>query len=119
VNFEMGHAFRKIMSKFHQLITALAAGFLLCGSFVEADEAGAQKVVASYRARLADWTQQTGDTIPENPTPNRRQPPRIVAGEIVRMGPKHGKQNPHAEFPGAAMNAAEMNHPGPIRVQSK
>jgi hypothetical protein len=46
------------MSKFHQLITALAAGFLLCGSFVEADEAGAQKVVASYRARLADWTQQ-------------------------------------------------------------
>lgn len=69
------------------------------------------------RSLLTDWTEQTGDTIPENPTPNRREPPSIVDGEIIRMGPKHGKQNPHAEFPGAAKNAIKINHPGPIRLE--
>lgn len=70
------------------------------------------------RSLLADWTEQTGDTVPENPTPDRRDPPRIVDGEIIRMGPKHGKQNPHAEFPGAAKNADKINNPGPIRLSS-
>jgi arylsulfatase len=70
------------------------------------------------RELLALWTEQTGDTIPENPTPDRRPPPSIADGEIIRMGKKYGKQNPHAEFPGAAKNATEINHPGPIRLTS-
>lgn len=76
------------------------------------------KALKQARSLLADWTEQTGDTMPENPTPDRRDPPRIVDGEIIPMGEKHGKQNPHAEFPGAAKNAAQNNHPGPIRLSS-
>lgn len=68
------------------------------------------------RRLLAEWTEQTGDSIPENPTPDRRDPPRIVEGEIIPMGKKHGRQNPHAEFPGASKNATEINHPGPIKL---
>ncbi len=68
------------------------------------------------RQLLADWTEQTGDTIPENPTPDRRDPPRIADGKIIPMSKKHGAQNPHAEFPGAAKNAAKINHPGPVRL---
>lgn len=81
-----------------------------------ADHAAYADAMDQARALLAAWTEQTGDTIPENPTPNRREPPRIVEGEIIRMGPKHGKQNPHAEFPGAAKNATEINDPGPIKL---
>lgn len=68
------------------------------------------------RQLLGDWTEQTGDSIPENPTPDRRDPPQIVDGEIIPMGKKHGRQNPHAEFPGASENATEINHPGPIKL---
>jgi len=68
------------------------------------------------RELLALWTEQTGDSIPENPTPDRRTPPRIVDGKIIPMGKKLGKQNPHAEFPGAAKNASAINHPGPIKL---
>jgi len=69
------------------------------------------------RELLALWTKQTGDTIPANPTPDRRPPPRIVDGAIIPMGKKYGKQNPHAEFPGTSKNATEINHPGPIKVE--
>ncbi|MBT8038390.1 MAG: sulfatase [Verrucomicrobiae bacterium] len=68
------------------------------------------------RQLLAQWTEQTGDTIPKNPTPDRRDPPRIVDGKIIPMSAKHGAQNPHAEFPGTAKMAAKINHPGPIRL---
>lgn len=67
------------------------------------------------RQLLAKWTDQTGDTIPTNPTPNRQSPPRIENGKIIPMGKKTGAQNPHAEMPGAAKNAISINHPGPLR----
>lgn len=69
------------------------------------------------RELLAKWTEQTGDTIPKNPTPHRHEPPSIADGKIIRSG-KTKKRNPHAEMPGAAKNATSINHPGPIRLQS-
>jgi N-sulfoglucosamine sulfohydrolase len=67
------------------------------------------------RRLLAEWTGQTGDTIPANPTPDRHTPPRIEDGKIIPQGKKTGAQNPHAEMPGAAKNATTINHPGPLR----
>ncbi|MFK7851811.1 MAG: sulfatase [Akkermansiaceae bacterium] len=65
------------------------------------------------RSLLKQWSQETGDTIPENPTPNRHAPPIIKDGKVIF--PKKWKiRNPHAEFPGAAKEAHTMNHPGPI-----
>lgn len=66
------------------------------------------------RKALARWTEETGDTIPANPTPNRRGPPRVVAGKVV-PGKQEARGNPHAEFPGAARNATKIHHPGPLR----
>jgi N-sulfoglucosamine sulfohydrolase len=66
------------------------------------------------RKALAKWTDETGDTIPKNPTPNRHGPPRIVDGKAV-PGNKEAGGNPHAEFPGAARNATKINRPGPLR----
>jgi len=76
-----------------------------------------EDTLAQARRLLAEWTEQTGDSIPANPTPDRRPPPRIVEGEIIPMGKKYGKQNPHAEFPGASEDATGINHPGPIKMQ--
>lgn len=63
---------------------------------------------------LEEWTAQTGDTIPKNPTPSRHGPPRIESKEVLPWEAGRGG-NPHAEFPGAARNAIEINHPGPLR----
>jgi N-sulfoglucosamine sulfohydrolase len=82
-----------------------------------ADLPAYRDVLNQARSLLADWTEETGDTIPTNPTPDRRDPPRIVDGKIIPMGKKHGKQNPHAEFPGAARNATTIHHPGPLRLE--
>jgi arylsulfatase len=79
----------------------------LCFENVVGDDAHAQ-VLGTMRALLAAWTEQTGDTVPENPTPNRQ----AGLGENAR--------NPdfaYREQPGEARNADEINHPGPIRVQ--
>ena len=54
------------------------------------------------RELLDLWTGQTGDSVPEDPTPDRSSP---EAG---------GKRNPHREFPGASKGAEQINHPGPI-----
>ena len=64
---------------------------------------------------LAKWTEQTGDSIPDNPTPNRHDPPRIENGKILPPG-KAKTRNPHAEMPGASENAKVINHPGPIKI---
>ena len=79
--------------------------------------ADAEHIAAIEKARglLAKWTEQTGDTIPANPTPNRNAPPRIEDGKIIPQGKKTGEENPHAEMPGAARNATAINHPGPLR----
>lgn len=58
------------------------------------------------RGLLAQWTELTGDTLPENPTPDRNARP--------------GQPNPegkhqHLEMPGDATGAQQINHPGPIR----
>jgi N-sulfoglucosamine sulfohydrolase len=69
------------------------------------------------RELVVEWTDQTGDTIPENPTPNRHDPPRVEGGKIIPPGRLAGARNPHAELPGAARNAEAMNNPGPIRLR--
>lgn len=63
---------------------------------------------------IDDWTEQTGDTIPSNPTLDRHTPPRIENGRILPAG-SYTERAPHAEMPGAARNATATNHPGPIR----
>jgi arylsulfatase len=73
------------------------------------------EALAQARSLLEMWTKQTGDTIPEQPTPNRHDPPRIESGKIIPKG-KTKRRNPHSEMPGAAMKATEINHPGPITI---
>jgi N-sulfoglucosamine sulfohydrolase len=81
-----------------------------------ADNPEYAEALAQARLMIKNWTAQTGDTIPENPTPHRHAPPRIEDGKIIPKG--RGKnRSPHAEMPGAASNAMEINHPGPIRLQ--
>ena len=60
---------------------------------------------ALQRARnlLEQWTEQTGDSVPENPTPDRGAPG------------KEKRRNPHREFPGESKGASKLNHPGPVR----
>ncbi len=70
--------------------------------------------VRQGRELLAQWTRQTGDTLPENPTPSRHGPPRIVDGTVLGWERGPGG-NPHAEFPGAAREATRIDHPGPLR----
>lgn len=62
--------------------------------------------LARLRSVLDQWTEQTGDTIPSNPTPDRNQRP----GE-----PKPGKFE-HKEMPGDAKQAQTINSPGPVRA---
>ena len=51
---------------------------------------------------LDQWSKETGDTVPDNPTPDR--------GTIA------GKRNPHREFPGAATGADKINAKGPVML---
>ena len=79
-----------------------------------AKDANHAKALEQARQMLTAWTEQTGDTIPKNPTPHRHAPPQVVDGKIIPPG-KAKKRNPHAEMPGAAKGAMTINHPGPIR----
>ena len=74
------------------------------------------KTLEQARDLLAEWTKQTGDSIPDNPTPNRHDPPRIEDGKILPPGKAGKKRNPHAEMPGASNNAMKINHPGPLKL---
>jgi N-sulfoglucosamine sulfohydrolase len=71
------------------------------------------------RRLLGMWTEQTGDTVPEDPTPHRHAPPRIENGIIIPAGQlEAGKgRNPHAEMPGKARDATSINHTGPLRLK--
>lgn len=71
--------------------------------------------LSEARKLLKTWTQQTGDTIPANPRLNRHAPPRIEHGKIIPKGKKPKRSGP-IEMPGAATNATEINHPGPVRL---
>jgi arylsulfatase len=74
------------------------------------------KTLDQARDMLANWTKQTGDSIPANPTPNRHDPPRIEDGKILPPGKAGKKRNPHAEMPGSSNNAMKVNHPGPLKL---
>jgi N-sulfoglucosamine sulfohydrolase len=59
-----------------------------------------QEVLTLLSKTLDQWTEQTGDTVPENPTPTRE-----------KGGPKAGVLG---EIPGAAKKADRINHAGPV-----
>lgn len=72
------------------------------------DNSSCQEELQRMRSLLADWKQQTGDSQPENLTPDR-QPLH-----------EHGrKQFKRGTFPGADKNATTINHPGPVLVGEK
>ena len=78
---------------------------------------GYAEALKQARCLMKSWTEQTGDTIPKNPTPSRHEPPHIENEKIIPAGKRTGPRNPHAEMPGAAKNATKINHPGPIRLK--
>lgn len=64
-----------------------------------------QGTLERMRGLLDQWKEQTGDSVPTNPTPSR-QP----LHEHVSKGP------PRGEFPGASHGATGINAPGPVRL---
>jgi N-sulfoglucosamine sulfohydrolase len=66
-------------------------------------------ILKKLRRLLDEWTRQTGDTIPLDPTPHRDAPP----GSPQTTGRKGFR---HGEMPGARANARGINHPGPVVV---
>jgi len=65
------------------------------------------KTLNTMRKLLTQWTDQTGDTVPKDPTPDRDARP----GKPKRKG-----RWSHREQPGKARNAQEITHPGPLRT---
>ncbi len=59
---------------------------------------------ASLRAALDRWTQETGDTVPRQPTASNID---LATGRRLEMR--------RGEPPGAAARAAQINAPGPVR----
>jgi N-sulfoglucosamine sulfohydrolase len=70
-----------------------------------------QSHLKKLRGLLADWSKQTGDTVPKNPTPHRDAPPGQTA--------KNKKGHRHLEMPGDATNARQISHPGPVVVKTR
>lgn len=64
-----------------------------------------RQVVEKMRSLLDRWTEATGDSVPEDPTPDRQS---LHGGDRKRIR--------HREFPGAANEATKINRPGPIRL---
>jgi arylsulfatase len=62
-------------------------------------------VVEELRGLLDDWSEATGDTVPENPTPDRQ-----------RLDGKKFPGHKHQEMPGAAAGATKINEPGPVKL---
>ncbi|MDF1853762.1 MAG: sulfatase [Verrucomicrobiales bacterium] len=63
------------------------------------------ETLETMREVLAEWSESTGDSVPENPTPDRQ----TIEGKRF-PGHKHG------EFPGAIHDATKINAKGPIRL---
>ncbi|HEV59127.1 MAG TPA: twin-arginine translocation signal domain-containing protein [Phycisphaerales bacterium] len=63
-------------------------------------------VLERMRGLLDQWREETADTVPTNPTPDRQS--------LHEMGTKQGFRR--GEFPGAQRNATAVDHPGPIRL---
>lgn len=69
-----------------------------------ADDPKNKKILEKLRAVLNQWSKETGDTIPENPTNDRQD--------------ANGKENPNHKrgtMPGTETGATKINNPGPIR----
>ncbi|TWT80755.1 Choline-sulfatase [Planctomycetes bacterium CA13] len=66
-------------------------------------------VLETMRGLLSEWTEQTGDTLPENLSPDREARP----GK-----PKKDRKNfSYGEMPGKAAGSEKINHPGPLHLQ--
>ena len=61
-----------------------------------------REVLNQMRLLLTTWTNQTGDNIPNNPTPHKA----TMHGKLLEWERR--------EMPGDATNASKINHPGPI-----
>nr|MBI1228856.1 sulfatase-like hydrolase/transferase [Cytophagales bacterium] len=61
-------------------------------------------VLAQMRTLLTRWTNETGDHIPDAPTPNKAS----LFGELLEWE--------RGEMPGEATNAVRINHSGPILI---
>ena len=68
------------------------------------------KTIAQMRELLANWSKETADTIPANPTPHRDAPP----GD----SPRDRKNFKRGEMPGESSGAIKVNAKGPLRFKS-
>ena len=68
-----------------------------------------EPILKKMRKLLNAWSEQTGDSIPGNPTPSRDAPP-----DQPKIKRKKGFK--HGEMPGDATNATKINHKGPVRL---
>jgi N-sulfoglucosamine sulfohydrolase len=71
-----------------------------------------RNILRQLRGALQKWSTQTGDTLPQNPTPDRDTPP----GAAPR--PKGRKRLDHGEMPGESSGASQINNPGPVKLRS-
>lgn len=62
-------------------------------------------VLHQIRLLLTQWTNQTGDNIPDNPTPHKA----TMEGKLLEWERR--------EMPGTATSAPKLNHPGPINIK--
>jgi arylsulfatase A-like enzyme len=63
------------------------------------------EVLRQARALLERWKEQTGDSVPEKPTPDRGPLNESSGGNLTR-----------GDFPGASRSAEAIHHPGPVRL---
>lgn len=69
-----------------------------------ADQPEFKEIQQQLESVLSEWSEQTGDTVPKEPTPDRSK------GQ-----PQAGVR---AEIPGATKQAERINHSGPVRLNS-
>jgi len=62
-------------------------------------------VLEQARELLERWREETGDSVPQSPTPDRRGLHEPIE-----------KDHPRGDFPGAKRGASTINAPGPIRI---
>ncbi|GAB5441294.1 MAG: sulfatase [Fuerstiella sp.] len=71
------------------------------------NDSEAQDQLNVMRGLLEQWVQSTGDSVPNNPTPDR-QP--------IHSNNKQSPDFRRGDFPGADRNATQLNAPGPVQV---
>jgi len=71
------------------------------------DEPDRAAILSQCRSLLAQWTKETGDSVPKNPTPDRGVLHDDKKGTTTR-----------GDFPGADQNAAANLSPGPIKLNT-